>query len=515
MLKRFKDFKIEVSHTKYLIFFTLFMYIVYNIINLDKLTMWFYANDQFALFGFIAYSILGYGLFLAVFTIIAHKFTTKFISIFLIISSTFITYFILKYNIAMDTSMLLNVINTDATESLPLFSTQMIPYVIFLLILPVIFVLKVKIVYEKPLKNLLKSIALVIISLLVAVGSVYASFKEIHRAGNLSNKYILYSLVPVNILAASIDVVKKKVVRPLLGKEKSEDIMVDAKVTKKEDLVVVLAIGEAIRQQNLNIYGYDRVSTTPQLSKYDDLHILNGHARLGSTLYALREILRKDGIKLTNVAFSADVNTSIYSHYTLYNKSNVVPEIKVKPHKYEKAYDEDVIPYLEKNLESYKDGQRLILLHLGGGVHGPIYSYRYPESFVKYTPTCEDPDMLNQCTQEERFNSYDNGMLYQDYVTDQLIKKLDKSKVPYVLIYVSDHGESLGEGGYVFHGMPPGMSLPPEQAKVPLFVKSSVPIQIVKKDRYDQPFIFDTVLDLLNIETKEFDKKDSFIKRVY
>jgi glucan phosphoethanolaminetransferase (alkaline phosphatase superfamily) len=100
-----------------------------------------------------------------------------------------------------------------------------------------------------------------------------------------------------------------------------------------------------------------------------------------------------------------------------------------------------------------------------------------------------------------------------DFVLGEIIQRLDRSGVPYVFMYVSDHGESLMEDGRLFHGMPPGIPLPPEQAQVPLIVKSSVPVSIVKRAEYDQPDIFDTVLDLLSIQTTTFDKSGSFIKK--
>jgi hypothetical protein len=65
----------------------------------------------------------------------------------------------------------------------------------------------------------------------------------------------------------------------------------------------------------------------------------------------------------------------------------------------------------------------------------------------------------------------------------------------------------------MFHGMPPGMALPPEQAQVPLIVKASVPISIDERAEYHQPDVFDTVLELLSIESPQFDKAGSFIRK--
>jgi lipid A ethanolaminephosphotransferase len=125
---------------------------------------------------------------------------------------------------------------------------------------------------------------------------------------------------------------------------------------------------------------------------------------------------------------------------------------------------------------------------------------------------CTDADVANQCSLEQLYNSYDNTILYVDYVVGQILERLERSGVPYVFIYVSDHGESLMEEGRMFHGMPPGIPLPQEQAEIPLIVKASVPIRIVGRDEYQQQDVFDTVLDLFSIETAMFDKKRSFIK---
>jgi glucan phosphoethanolaminetransferase (alkaline phosphatase superfamily) len=98
-------------------------------------------------------------------------------------------------------------------------------------------------------------------------------------------------------------------------------------------------------------------------------------------------------------------------------------------------------------------------------------------------------------------------------VVAQAIRTLDAARVPYVFIYLSDHGESLLENGVMFHGMPPGMTLPDEQAQIPLIVKSSVPLAIAPRAEYGQPDVFDSVLDLLTIRSPGFDRVGSFLKK--
>jgi len=142
-----------------------------------------------------------------------------------------------------------------------------------------------------------------------------------------------------------------------------------------------------------------------------------------------------------------------------------------------------------------------------------VYKDRYPPEYRAFQPMCNDADVANQCTREQLYNSYDNTILYLDHVLSGVLQALDDSGAPYVFIYLSDHGESLLEGGRMFHGMPPGMALPPEQAEIPLIVKSSVPISIEKRAAYAQPDVYDTVLGLLSIQTPLFDSRGSFISR--
>jgi lipid A ethanolaminephosphotransferase len=94
-----------------------------------------------------------------------------------------------------------------------------------------------------------------------------------------------------------------------------------------------------------------------------------------------------------------------------------------------------------------------------------------------------------------------------------ILQSLDRSGAPYVFLYLSDHGESLLENGVMFHGMPPGIALPAEQAQIPLIVKASTAISIVERDEYEQTDVFDTVLDLFSIQSPIFDRERSFIHR--
>jgi glucan phosphoethanolaminetransferase (alkaline phosphatase superfamily) len=143
-----------------------------------------------------------------------------------------------------------------------------------------------------------------------------------------------------------------------------------------------------------------------------------------------------------------------------------------------------VIPLLKESLKTRSSGYRFVVLHFGGGSHGPVYADRHPPEFRKFEPMCTDADVANRCSLEQLYNSYDNTILYVDHVVAQTIRALDESGMRYVFIYLSDHGESLMEEGRLFHGMPPGIALPPEQAEIPLIVKSSAEVTIADRPEY-------------------------------
>jgi lipid A ethanolaminephosphotransferase len=488
-----------------------FLSISNNIFIYDKLIQWFITKGVVDYTGFFAYIILGWSLSIAIVILLSHKYTTKIFSYIILLSSSLATYMITKYNVAIDKSMILNIIHTNTTESLTLFSVNMIPYILFLAIIPMVVIYKINIVYERPIKHIFTSTLYFLLFILLSFVVIYLKFNSLHLAGNRSKKYLAYQLVPINFLGASGSNLKHYIKENYISKPEPKKIV--AKLTKKEDVVVVLAIGESARQLNFNLYGYDRVITNPLLSKIDGIYPLNGIAKYGSTIWALPRILSRDDIKLPSISDFVGIDSTCFVNYQVYGNCGTVKEEQVNNCGHNgNCYDEDVIPMLKKDLSTYRDGQKFVLLHIGAGSHGPLYNTRYPEEFQQFNPQCLSADVMNDCTKEELYNSYDNTILYTDYVVSNIIKTLDNSKVPYVFIYISDHGESLLEEDRVFHGMPPGIDLPSEQAHIPLIVKASIPIDIIKVKEYKQQDLYDTILDILSIDIDLLNKDKVFIK---
>ena len=498
------------SHTKFLVAFPTLLYVVCNAFHAAKLASWFQSEGGLDVLAFAAYLAAGLCLFIAVFALLAHRFTIKPVAIALTVASGAATYFIAKYDVVVDSSMVLNTMHTDPTEVGQLISWSMLPYGLFLIAIPALVILRCEITFAARGRYLLPSAAVFGCAIVVAIAALYANFNRIHRAANVSNKYIVYTLVPVNVISGAIGAVSKSLRAHFPAGSGALDI--PARVTKARDLVVVLAIGESSRRRNFGVYGYRRRDTTPRLAGIEGLHLLAGNATRGSTIYALRQILEKNGVKLPALVARAGVQTSCFVNYTLYENCDRVGEIEVARCGHGgKCFDEDVVPLLNRALAGYESGYRFVVMHLGGGSHGPLYANRHPPEFLTFRPTCDDADVTNRCSTEELYNSYDNTILYVDHVIAETIGSLERARVPYVFIYLSDHGESLTEGGRLFHGMPPGISLPKEQADVPLIVKSSMPIDVEAREVYRQPDVFDSVLELFAIEAPGFDRNGAFI----
>jgi len=140
--------RFQTSHVRFSLGFSLALYAVCNALNFDKLSKWFRHGEGLDYPALAAYLVAGLCLFTAFFTLLAHRRTIKPLAIALTITSTAVTYFIAKYGVAIDTSMVQNTVHTDVTEVGQLLSLQMIPYVLFLLALPVLIIWSADITFE-------------------------------------------------------------------------------------------------------------------------------------------------------------------------------------------------------------------------------------------------------------------------------------------------------------------------------------------------------------------------------
>jgi lipid A ethanolaminephosphotransferase len=176
--------------------------------------------------------------------------------------------------------------------------------------------------------------------------------------------------------------------------------------------------------------------------------------------------------------------------------------------------DEGMLTNLQGIIDEQNNKDILIVLHSMGS-HGPAYYKRYPKGFEVFLPACQT-NQLNECTDEEISNAYDNTILYMDYFLSKVIALLKNNSQDSdtAMFYISDHGESLGEGGLYLHGMPYFMA-PEEQIKIPAFMwfdeglTKVFDIEAIKKNSElakSHDNLFHTLLGLMDVETELYQK---------
>jgi len=302
---------------------------------------------------------------------------------------------------------------------------------------------------------------------------------------------------------------------------------------RSKPVVVVLVVGETARAANWGLNGYAR-QTTPELARLPVLNFRNVSscgtntevslpclfAPVGRRQYdearirgseGLLQVLARAGVAVhwrDNQSGCKGVCDGL-SNDTV--QALNAPGLCTDSH----CFDEGLLQGLDRRL-AQAQGTQLLVLHMLGS-HGPSYFRRYPSAFARFTPACEDDD-LQHCTREQIVNAYDNTLLYTDHVLAQLVAQLrTHDEIDSAMLYVSDHGESLGENRLFLHGMPYAIA-PDVQTRVPMvmwwsdgFARSTRLDGACLKGRADEPFahdhVFHTLLGLLDVSTALYDAR--------
>ncbi|HEV8444170.1 MAG TPA: sulfatase-like hydrolase/transferase, partial [Steroidobacteraceae bacterium] len=259
--------------------------------------------------------------------------------------------------------------------------------------------------------------------------------------------------------------------------------------------VLVLVVGETARAANFSLFGYER-DTNPELAKADitafsdvtscgtstEVSVPCMFSPFGRADYDARRIRNSEG--LLDVLKRAGYTVMWIDNQSgckgvcqgagiLYEKTEPksAPDLCANA----ECHDEILIRRLSQELEQVR-GNTVFVLHMMGN-HGPAYYRRYPPAYRRFVPDCET-DELRDCSREQVVNAYDNAILYTDHVLAGIIRTLsaDPRQLDSAMIYVSDHGESLGEHGLYLHGIPYAIA-PDLQTHVPMVVWVSKALQ--------------------------------------
>ena len=418
-------------------------------------------------------------------------------------------YFINTYNVLIDRSMMGNVFNTHMSEASSFFSWDIILYILLLGILPCIWLFRTRTDYGS-IRRFLANIGL---TLLLTIGVVVGNLKNTtwidYHAEVLGSK-----LMPWSYIVNSVRYYThwKKV-------NAKEIILPDARITTDSKDVFVLIIGESARQQNFSLYGYER-ETNP-LMKADSVSVLNAMASDTYTTSAVKAILsHQPGGELYEILPNYLQRNGVD---VLWRRSNWgTPPLHLKRN-YNKSALQDQYPEadsrydgilfhdLKRQIAECDSSKMFIGIHTYTS-HGPSYFANVPDTLKVFFPECTTVEMA-VADKKELMNSYDNTIIYTDYLVHSVIETLkefpDRRSC---VIFISDHGESLGENGLYMHGVPIKMA-PIEQLEIPFIVWTSDNSLKIKDIDPAGPYnIYHTVLDFLGMETAIFDESKTIFE---
>ena len=435
------------------------------------------------------------------------------LAILSIINATAV-YFIITYSVMIDSTTIENVFNTRYSEASGFFSGSLWLFILIAGVLPAIWCLLQPIVIGKAKKMGIwcgSSLALVLALVLANINQTLWISQHDTELGGLLQPWS-YIVNTCRVISASQD-------------EQAEEIKLpDGRITDDEKAVVVLVIGESARKANFQLYGYERPNN-PRLSKREGLKVYQTNSCATYTTAGTKAILEpqeSDDLYelLPNYAFrtGADVSwrTSNWGeppiHIDEYLTNSELGDIYPNA---DNTYDGILFTGLRERIESSPKHKVLIILHTSTS-HGPKYADKYPKEFEVYKPVAKNVEE-GEKNISMLINAYDNTILYTDYLLDSLIDTLRAmTDWKSAMIFISDHGESLGENKMFMHGLP--MKLAPKvQYEIPFFVWTSEGFRDYKADSelpavLEQHFIFHSVLNLLSIESPAYNKDYDIFK---
>lgn len=480
---------------------------------------------------FLATAFFGFSaVYIIVLSLFCFRWTIKPILIVLLLISSQAAYYMDTYNVIIDDMMVTNVFETDTKEVGDLLSLSMMLYLLFLGILPSIVVYRAHIRFRPLHREIFARFKLIIALLAVALflyfaqSAVISSFFREHKA-------VRFYANPANYTFALGRKVRDYR-RSLVKKEPVLQTGLDAKIPDADVTreLVIMVVGETARADRFSLNGYPR-KTNPLLEKQKVVSFSN--VRSCATLTAISvpcmfSIYPEDGFKVARASGKENaLDVLVRSGANLLWRDNnssskgVAERVLIEDFRDPKnnpvcdveCRDEGMLSGLQEYVNKRPKGDIVIVLHAMGN-HGPAYYKRYPKAFRKFKPECLTNE-LSDCTDEQINNAYDNAVLYTDYFLNKVIEFLKKndSKFETAMLYVSDHGESLGENNVYLHGLPNFLA-PEEQRHVPMimwvgknFRRAKYDGLMAKKDRpYSHDNIYHTLLGMMEIETKDYDK---------
>lgn len=451
----------------------------------------------------------------------------------ILVVAAVVSFFMDTYGVVIDDSMIQNLMETDYNEATELFNVKLFLHIFFLGVLPAIWVYRTEIQYRPFLSEVLRRLLIIGIAALLLGGTIFTYYKDFSFV--LRNNHSLRYLINPNYPVYSF-------VKYLKGSMQTEVVQVNAlgvdasqnktwQVRGKKSIVVIV-VGETARAENFALNGYPR-ATNPRLTQEDIINFPNTHSCGTATAASLPCMFSnlkqshfsdsdaKQNENLLDVLAHAGVNVlwkdnnsgckGVCQRVTTENTEILkIPGLCADG----ECFDEVMLQGLQGYFDKLENNT-VIVLHQKGS-HGPAYYKRHPERFKVFTPECTN-DQVQDCPQADIINAYDNTILYTDYFLAEVIRLLKSNAGKYntAMLYMSDHGESLGENGIYLHGLPYSFA-PEEQKHIPFILWLSngfsdsfgLDAECIKRQRnaaYSHDNLFHSVLGMLDVKTSAYE----------
>lgn len=466
--------------------------------------------------------------------LIVWRWNAKVLLTLLLLISALAADYMTRYHVYLDVSILRSVLLTETKEAQELISPQLILPLVLMGLIPALMVWRVQLIRRSWGRALGVRAGFLVFTALLAAGGAILSYQEL-SALMRNHREVRYLMTPGNYLVgvpralAGAGGVKTGPREPI-----GTDAVRVARVGHQKPRLLVIVAGETARAQNWGLNGYAR-QTTPELAARTDIINFpdvnscgtNTEVSLPCMFSPLgrRNNYDEDTIRrqqsLLHVLEHAGIGTLWRDNQT--GCKGVCEDLPTERMDDEqepaicangRCLDEIMLKKLPETVRS-RPGDRVIVLHQLGN-HGPAYHERYPKDLQRFTPTCDTSD-LGKCSQEQIVNSYDNALLYTDRMLNKTIALL-QSMTDYdsAMLYVSDHGESLGEKGLYLHGVPYAIA-PAEQTRVPMVMWFSPGFAQARgldlscvagraRQTTDHDNLFSSILSLMQVSTSLYDR---------
>ena len=464
-------------------------------------------------------------LFSTIFLIASFRPTFKPFLVSVLLVAAGVSYFSDSFGVVIDKSMIRNILETDFREAGELMTWSLFWHLFLYGVVPATLIVLAPIRYPAWRRGLFLRAGSVVISLVIAVALFMTNYKGFVLFGR-ENRDLQVFINPSYPIYALSTVIKMdhfahaaeplKVVAPDAVRE-----------VQNNRSVVVLIVGETARAGEFASNGYER-TTTPYTDRRDVISFTDVESCATDTADSvpcmfspfgrdqfsrskatasenLLDILQHTGVKVVwrdNDSGSKKVAERVaYEDFSKRQDAQLCSD--------DNCYDEVLLEGLDDLIRNGQEDM-LIVLHIKGS-HGPSYYKRSPTDLKVFTPECTQ-DNVQDCPQQTIVNAYDNTIVYTDYVLSKVIDLLQAQNSDTAMLYVSDHGESLGENGIYLHGLPYALA-PKEQTHVPMQFWASkgfiadhhldkTNLLAKRNTPYSHDNLFHSVLGLFNVRTR-------------